>query len=216
MTEPDVALTDYALALECAVFAAWLARSDAGSPVRGWAILFFAALTVAPLAGGTVHGFFLDTDSLGHRVLWPVTLIAIGVAAAAAWMIGASLQFSAGVARRARRVAALGLAAYAFVILFVLQSFIVAMAFYLPAALFLVIVMGGRYVRTKERAALTGLGGLLLTFVASGVQVGQVALHPIYFNHNALYHAIQAIALALIYVAVRDFIAGGGAVTAPC
>jgi hypothetical protein len=207
MTEPDVALTDYGLAIECALFAGWLARSQGAASLRRWAILFFGALIVAPLAGGTVHGFFLDTSSLGHRVLWPLTLMAIGVAAAAAWMIGASLQFSADLAGRVGRVTAIALALYGYIILVELQSFIVAIAFYLPAAIFLLWAMGARYARTKERAALIGVAGLLLTFVASGVQVGQLALHPVYFNHNALYHLIQAIALALIYLALRDFIA---------
>jgi hypothetical protein len=171
-------------------------------------MLFFGALVIAPLAGGTVHGFFLDTDSMGHRVLWPVTLIAIGFAATGAWMIGAWLQFSATIARWIARVMAAALTIYALVILFVLQSFVVAILFYLPAATFLLAVFGLRYARTRERAALVASLGMLLTFAASGVQIGRVAIHPTYFNHNALYHVIQAVALGLLYVALRDFIAG--------
>jgi hypothetical protein len=217
MTEPDVALTDFALAVECAVFLWWLSRLSAPSPLRRWAMVFFAALVVAPLAGGLVHGFFLDSGSPGHRVLWPVTLMAIGLAAAGAWMIGAWLQCSPAGARRIGRAVALALVVYWVVVLFLFQSFVVAILFYLPAAVFLLATVLLRHARTGERAARLAAFGLILTFVASAVQIGRVALHPVYFNHNALYHAVQAIALALLYVALRDFIAGASRpLASPC
>ena len=31
----------------------------------------------------------------------------------------------------------------------------------------------------------------------------RVGIHPVYFNHNALYHAIQGIALVMIYMGAR-------------
>src|SRR2546426_7467653 len=92
MTEPDVALTDYALAIECALFAYLVRRREHA--------LFFGSAAVASLAGGTVHGFFLDARTLGNEILWRITLIAIGVTAASAWAIGARGLFSAPMARR--------------------------------------------------------------------------------------------------------------------
>jgi hypothetical protein len=50
---------------------------------------------------------------------------------------------------------------------------------------------------------LYGVTGLALTFVAAAVQQLRIAIHPVYFNHNALYHVIQAGALLLIFVAAR-------------
>jgi hypothetical protein len=58
-------------------------------------------------------------------------------------------------------------------------------------------------VRTRSGSAFGGLLGMVLTLVAAVVQQRRIALHPTYFNHNALYHAIQAIALGLIYVGAR-------------
>src|SRR2546429_5965796 len=104
MTEPDVALTDYALALECTVFAYLLQRKEHA--------LFFGSAAVASLAGGTVHGFFLDDRMLGNAVLWRITLIAIGVTAASAWAIGARVLFPPPTARRITSAAAPALAAY--------------------------------------------------------------------------------------------------------
>jgi len=39
--------------------------------------------------------------------------------------------------------------------------------------------------------------------IGSLVQLERVALHPVYFNHNALYHAVEAIALLCMFGAAR-------------
>ena len=46
-------------------------------------------------------------------------------------------------------------------------------------------------------------------FVGSVVQFRRVAVHPVYFDHNALYHAIEAIALLFMFGAARWAIATG-------
>ena len=74
------------------------------------------------------------------------------------------------------------------------NSFRVAIVHYLPAAVFLLVALLWRYLRNNGRHVLTGMGGLLLTFVAAGIQQAELALHPDYFNHNALYHLIQVVA----------------------
>ena len=58
MTDPDVTLTDYGLALLCAWFVWRMWRGPRFGPARFWLVLFFAAASAAPLLGGTVHGFF--------------------------------------------------------------------------------------------------------------------------------------------------------------
>jgi hypothetical protein len=210
VTEPDVTFTDYGLALECAVFTYLLwRRGDPDQPLRAWFILFFGAVGAAALAGGTVHGFFLDERTTGHAILWPATLIAIGGSALAGWGIGARLLFPAGVARVISIVAVAEFAAYSVVVLLVNQTFRIAVMNYLPATVFLATALGRVYARVGTRPALIGLAGLALTFVASGVQQSGIALHPIYFNHNALYHLIEAVALLMIFVAARWFAAAG-------
>jgi len=61
LTQPAVALTDYGLAIECAVFVLLLIRRDASDrTLRFWFVVFFAPIGGASLLGGTVHGFFPD------------------------------------------------------------------------------------------------------------------------------------------------------------
>ena len=172
--------------------------------VRGLAARY--GLAVASLAGGTVHGFFLDPATLGHRVLWPASLLAIGVATLAGWSAGARIGFSARVARWISLVAAGGFAGYAAVVLFFAQTFRTAMLNYLPAAVFLLAVFLRAYARDKAIAPLLGISGLVLTFIAGAIQQLGVSPHPVYFNHNALYHLIQAAALFLLFLAARRFV----------
>jgi hypothetical protein len=195
MTEPDVALTDYALAIECSLFAYLVHR-------RAHA-LFFGSAAAASLAGGTVHGFFFDARTLGNAVLWRVTLIAIGVTAASAWAIGARVLCSPPVARRITVVAAGALVGYSVLTLFITQDFRAAVVFYLPAAVFLLIVLSVAYARAQERRILVAIAGLALMFIAAGVQQARIALHPTYFDHNALYHLLQAVALWLLFLGLR-------------
>src|SRR5205823_5055413 len=159
MTEPDVALTDYALALECTVFAYLLHRTEHK--------VFFGSAAVASLAGGTVHGFFLDARTLGNTVLWRLTLIAIGVTAVSAWAIGARVLFAVPAARRITIAAAAALGAYGVVTLFITQEFRAAVVFYLPAVVFLLVALSLAYARARERGILIAVVGLGLMFIAA-------------------------------------------------
>src|SRR5687767_7945731 len=99
MTEPDVALTDFALAVEAAAFVAVLIRRGALLFSMGrWLLVFFASVGTASLCGGLVHGFFLE-HSFKHEVLWLITLFAIGTATLAKWAVVAELLFSRKIAR---------------------------------------------------------------------------------------------------------------------
>ncbi len=211
MAEPDVTLTDYGLTILCAVLAHLIFhRGRPGNELRTWFVLFFAAVGASTLFGGTVHGFFPDETSLGNRILWPATLILIGLAGFTGWAIGARLMFSARVARWITYAAALKLIAYAIIVVFTTRDFLVAVADYVPAALFLLAGLLVAYRREPARPLLAAAGGLVLTFVAAAIQQAEIALHPSYFDHNALYHVIQAVALVLVYVGARQLAARGG------
>jgi hypothetical protein len=189
MTEPGTTLTDYALAVECVALAVLLARRPCADPVlRCWWLGFFASAGVAPLLGGTVHGFFHGEDSW----LWPATLLAIGATACTAWAIGARLLFAPHAARAVAGLALLGLAVYALVVLAGEERFGFAIAGYAPAALFLLVAFARRRVHA-------GTLGLVLTAVAAAVQQLGFGLHPQWFDHNAVYHLVQGVALVAIF-----------------
>src|SRR5205823_7567612 len=94
-------------------------------------------------------------------------------------------------------------AAYCVVALLIPRDFLAALVFYLPAAVFLWIVLSTAYARARERGILVAVAGLGLMFIAAAVQQMKIALHPTYFDHNALYHLIQALALWLLFLGLR-------------
>ena len=132
MTEPAVTLTDYALAIECAIFVIALARLDArDKQLCIWFVVFFASIGAASVLGGTVHGFFLAASSPGRRILWPATILAILVTSLAAWSIGAVLELDQRKAALVRRLAFAQLVLLALVVLFVTSKFYIGIIAYL-------------------------------------------------------------------------------------
>ncbi len=204
LTEPAVTLTDYAIAIECAVFTLLLVRRQASDPVlRFWFVVFFASIGAASLLGGTVHGFFEDAASTGRAILWPATLLSILVTSLAVWSIGAILQLGERAAGWVRRLAIAQLVILSVVVLFVTRQFFIAIISYLPATLFFLIALSLAYRRRPHAVLGWGIVGLALTFVAAAVQQLRIAIHPVYFDHNALYHVIQGVALWMIFLAAR-------------
>lgn len=204
LLEPDVALTDFGLAVECAVLA-WLVRNGAypQGKLRFWFVVFFAALGIAALMGGIDHGLIADKRSLAHASVWTGTLLAIGIASLAGWAIGAHLALPTVYTVWITRIASISFAAYAVVVLLVSQSFAVAVIYYLPAAAFLFIAFVTVHIRYRTASAIVGAGSVALMFVAAAVQHSGFGLHSQYFNHNALYHVIQGVALILLFRAAR-------------
>jgi hypothetical protein len=200
LLEPAVALTDFALAVECGLFAVWLCKYSPGRFQAAFVILFVAT-GVAALLGGISHGFLPGSDTL-----WRATLIAICVAAFATWLIGARLVLPEPYERFVVALASLAFGAPSAYIWFVDASFLVAIVSYIPAALFLLIAFAVVYRRSPARFLLAGITGLALTFTAATVQQSGIGLHPLYFDHNAFYHLIQGTALFLIFWAARGLI----------
>jgi len=206
LLEPAVALTDLGLALENVVFAALLARRARNAVLQRWLLVFFSSLALAAFMGFISHGFLADKSSGLHTAAWTIVLLAIGTVALAAWAVAAHLLWPGVLARRITRAAILCATLYAAVVLAGYRLFVMAIAFYLPATVLLLTALVVHYRRIPAAHLRAGIVGLLLTLVAALVQQTGIALHPVYFDHNALYHLIQAVALLLVYLAARGLL----------
>jgi Family of unknown function (DUF6962) len=206
MNEPDVALTDFALALEAAVFVRLLSlRPTQSKLLRFWLLVFFASVGTASFAGGLVHGFFPDTDA-GGIILWRIVLLAIGTATLAEWSVGAMLLFPERVAWWIRAAAAIEFVVYAFLVLFVVQDFWIAVVDNAPGAFCFMVGLAWIFRRMKDVWLLAAAAGMGLTMVSGLLQQMQVGLHAKYFNHNALYHVLQGTALFLVFLGSRRLV----------
>jgi hypothetical protein len=207
LVEPDVSLTDLMLAGECGLFSALLWRRDAkqGS-LRWWFVLFFAATGIAALLGAIAHGFIADPTYTRYRILWVIIFGAIGIAAVASWAIGSLLALPATLAKLIIIAVAVSFFVYLLVVIFVSQSFAVAVIYYVPAALFLLVALIIAQMRGGFKSPMLAMVGILLSFFAAYVQQAEISLASLYLSHNALYHIVQAIALLLIFLGAMQLI----------
>jgi hypothetical protein len=171
-----------------------------------WFVVFFSAIALGALLGGISHGFGPNIWIMDREVTWTATMILVGLAGLGAWMSAAHLR-GCERARVGERIVGWGVfLAFVLVVLFVWQDFKYAIVAYLPATLFLLLSFVGWWRRSRARAAVLGTAGVLLALVAAGVQQSTLSLHPVYMNNNVIYHIVQAIALALVFVGARTSI----------
>lgn len=182
MTEPVTALTDFALAAVCGVLGSRLGRDS-----RFW-MLAFLALGLAAVLGGTWHGFW-QSDAL-----WRATTLSVGVASFG-MVVGSARATTVGRLQRLLvTFATAKLAAYAAWMTFH-DEFIWVV---LDTGIALLTV-GVLYLRPFNGWM---LGGIATSVLAGLGQASGLALHA-HFNHNDLYHVLQAGAMLLLYRGVR-------------
>jgi hypothetical protein len=201
--EPDVVFTDLGLAVLGAWFAWRLATAPATGLLGRTGTVLMAALASAAFWGAIFHAFFPDdTATTPGFIAWIPVALSIVVAASA--LLDAGLRV---LARRlgpgTRRSIVLTYAGiFALVVLLVNESFTSIVRFYVPALLLFLAAATARAVRGGTGWTLIALG-LALSAGAAVLQQLQVALHPVYFDHNAVYHVVQAAALVLLYLGLR-------------
>jgi hypothetical protein len=201
--EPDVVFTDLGLAVLGAWFAWWLASASRSGPLGKVPALLMAGLASAAFWGAVFHAFFPeDTATLPGFIAWiPVTL-SIVVAAATLLELGLRVLAPALRQRIRRWLVGAYAGAFAAVVLLVDESFTTIVRFYVPALLLFLAAATARALRHGGGWTLIALG-LTLSAVAALLQQLEVALHPVYFDHNAVYHLVQAAALVLLYLGFR-------------
>jgi hypothetical protein len=202
--DPDVVFTDLALAMLGAYLAGRLWSQEGESRLRKAGALLMGALASAALWGAIFHAFFPEgTATLSGSLAWsPVVLSIVG---AAAVMLDLSLRIllprmAVGVHRVIVTVYAAG---FAVVALLLDHSFTSIVYFYLPALLLLLLAAGERAIRSRSAGWSLIATGLLTSAGAAILQQMKLAVHPVYFDHNAVYHVVQSIAVLFLYFGWR-------------
>ena len=192
------------MALESLAFVVILGRMKTASPApRNWFAALFVGLACSAAFGGIWHAFFAEPGSVGGAILWPATMVAIGLTTWCSWNFGAALILPPKGRRWVGILAGIGFAVYCAAVLLVSQDFLVAIVNYLPSALFLLAAFAIVSIRSHSRKAAFGVLGLILIFVAAGVQQAEITLHPVYLTHNTLYHLIQMAGLLFVFLGGR-------------
>ena len=199
--EPDVVFTDLGLA----VLATYLGRrlwTSAGQRElpRAGAVLM-GALASAALWGAIFHAFFPEETSTSRGFLaWLPVATSILIAAAAMLELGVRVLVPRFPTRVRRSIVAIYAVVFAAVLLLVDESFTSIVRFYVPALLLLLCAA----IREAARGRSTGwtliASGLVMSAGAALLQQVGVSIHPVYFDHNAVYHVMQGVALVFLYL----------------
>lgn len=199
MAAPDVTLTDFGLALLCGVFAVMLVGHD--GVTLAFALLF-GALGLASLFGGVWHGWFAPSQTPFARNLWLATMLAIGGANTMLWLIAGELLSGGQYVVVFRWIAALQLAAYALIAVFVTRKFILPSIASVPPTLLLLLAYCTALPAADAPGLWFGVTGILVAIIGAGLQLAKVGLPALRLSHNGLYHVIQAAAFLLLFLSI--------------
>ncbi len=207
--EFDVAITDLVLCLETLLFAFILYRKkSAHITFRKLCMWLFVFLSLSSLLGGFFHAFFPDkATTSGGFAIWISTALSIGLTAAVGWLIDSYILGSKKLLKITLPFTLVYLTAFVYVLFFVDYQFKTIILFYSPPMILLTVISLWKLVTTKKKLWLWLLTGLILSFLAAAAQYLQINIHPVYFNYNALYHLIQGIGLALLFLSFRKILA---------
>jgi len=206
-------LTDYALAVASLYFGhRTLHDSAAGENIsmKLWAAAFVATASAA-FCGGTFHGFFHDLSPSVLGGLWKAAIYSIGLMC----LLMLAAATVASIPRSAQRWM-LSLAVLEFVVYAVWMhshdEYRFVIYDYAPAMIGVLGLQAWAAYRRRDASAKWIIAGVLVSFAAAGVQQTGFRLGQ-NFNHNDLYHLIQALALGAFYRAGLRF--GGQALGSP-
>ena len=207
-------LSDLAVAVETLVFAIAVARYQRGSPgtarpqqLRRWLVGLFASSAAASLAGAAAHGLSSSKDDPQRLAYWRVSFLAIGSASLSTWHIGTTLALRSSAARRLLLPVYVVHLVYLAVVLRTHPPFRLALALHGPSMVFLCFALLTRLRISGERLPATlAIASLAISTVAGIAQLKKLSLQPRWFDHNATFHLVQAIAFAVLVPAARGLI----------
>jgi len=206
--DPDVVFTDLALAI-LGGFLSWrLSQQPLEKSVIRSGVTIMAALASAAFFGAVFHAFFTagTTTPAGFLAWMPVSL-SIVVVSATLLRLALTVLFPKLPAPVRSGAVLVYAAAFAGVVLFVNESYSTIVRFYGPALILFLIVAAVQGTRRGATGWRILAIALVVSIAAAVVQQRRIAIHPVYFDHNALYHVVQGIGLVLLYL---GFTRGGG------
>ncbi|HEY7568964.1 MAG TPA: hypothetical protein VH762_15400 [Gemmatimonadaceae bacterium] len=202
INDPDVVYTDLALAV-LGTSLAWRLWRERTELARA-GVVIMGALASAAFFGALFHAFFpSDTETRAGFFAWVPVSLSIMLVSCTLLALGLRVLVPALSASVRRLLVAVYCVSFVYAVLFVDESYGTIVRFYAPTLILFLIAAVREAVRQSARAWWLLAAAFALSIVAALLQQLQVALHPVYFDHNALYHVMQGIALVLLYFGFR-------------
>ena len=197
--DADVVLTDLGLAVLGAWLAWKLARTPATATLARSGVLIMAALASAAFWGAVFHAFFPGTSTRAGFMAWMPVALSIAVIGTALLVLAFRVAAPRVPPSVRRGIGAVYGIAFALTVLLVDSSYRTIVCFYAPVVLLFLVVAVRQAVKTGSSGWTLIAVSFGVSLLAAAVQQARISVHPEYFDHNAVYHVLQAIALVLLY-----------------
>jgi hypothetical protein len=202
--DPDVVFTDLGLALLGGYLGWRLWNAPGQRMLLRTGALLMGGLASAALWGAVFHALFpAGTATPAGFLIWVPVALSIVLAASVMLELSLRLLLPRIQSRVRRLIVATYAVVFAVVVLLVHESFSSIVDFYTPALVLLLIAAGQQALRNRDAGWTLITTGLIMSAGAAMLQQAKVAVHPVYFDHNAVYHVVQAIALVFLYFGWR-------------
>ena len=206
--DPDVVLTDLALALLGAYLGWRLWRVPNRGGMTRTGVVIMVALASAAFWGAVFHAFFTTgTRTAAGFMTWVPVVLSILIVAAALLELGLRVSTPRLPPPVRHAIVATYAAVFAAVALLVDASFSTIVSFYAPVVFLFLIAAARQAVRDRDAGWTLIAVSFAISLLAAGLQQARVSIHE-HFDHNAVYHVLQGVALVLLY---RGFLRAPGA-----
>ena len=201
--DPDVVYTDLGLALLGAYLAWRLWKSPRSGFLTRAGVFILGGLASAALWGAVFHAFFpANTATRAGFIAWIPVSLSIVVVATTLLSLGLHV-LSSRLLPLWKPIVAIYAVCFAFVVLFVDESYGTIVRFYGPTLILFLIVTLLQALRGGGRGWWVLAISLTISIVAALLQQAKWSIHPVYFDHNAVYHVVQGVAIVLLYLGFR-------------
>jgi|GEM_PF-875101 hypothetical protein len=199
--EADVALTDFGLAILSTYLGRRLWRAPNRGTLQTAGAIIMLGLACSAFWGAMFHAFFpAHTATRPGFMVW--MLVSLSIVAVGVTLLDLAMRVLVPRLPQSLRRGILAIYAIAFAAVAFLgdQSFGNIVRFYGPALLLVLVAALHQLVRIRGVGWRLIAIGFTISIGAAILQQAHVGLDPVYFNHNAVYHVLQGVALVLLYL----------------
>ena len=195
--EPMTSITDFLIfILGC--YYGWYTLSLLNSVFHLiWGISFFV-LGFGALLGGVKHGFGPKFSKTQKKIIWFLTLIFVGISSQCLFLSLFALINNNSINLVVIIILFSHFLLYVFKVL-KNDKFLNAIKFYLPVLLISLIISLYTFLVAGYTGAMFISIGIVVTLVASLVQISNIILHK-HFNNNDFFHVLQIIGMYFLYI----------------
>lgn len=202
-------VTNILLFIECMAMAIYLYLHPDSAILHPWPVVFFTLSGLGFLIGVPFHGIYNSKKTFGGSIcaffimaLGGATSYSLGMIAGRILFQGASMPIWDGVWFILLAIY-LAYCLYAFIKKGDLPFFYTILLA-IPALLVLIFILPYQYSQTGNGGYLWLLSGLLILTLAALQQKKKIALDPVRFDHNAVYHVICMVGFVVMFLGFAE------------